>query len=109
MFVAQELQRGGQVLARAALGVGRGHLVHLGHGGPRLVDGALHGQLLADGQGGDGGGTLAVRGADAVRTGVPAAEDHDVPPLRADRVGDLVAGGGVVGLDQVVHGQVDAV
>ena len=49
-----------------------------------------------------------MRGADAVGTGVAAADDDDVLVLRRDLVGDLVAGAHVVGLGEVLHGEVHA-
>ena len=52
----------------------------VGHG---WCAGALGRRLLADGEVGDRGAPLAVRGADAVRAGVAAAEDDDVLALGA--------------------------
>src|SRR5690606_18953720 len=78
-------------------------------GRPGLGVGPLGRRLGHDLQLGDGGGALPVGGADAVRAGVAAADDHDVLALGGDRRGVDVALLHPVGLGEVLHGLVHAV
>src|SRR2546423_3740190 len=57
---------------------------------------------------GDAGRALPVRDAEAVRRGVPAADDDHVLARGVDRRAVLLAGHHAVGRDQVLHGQVYA-
>src|SRR5690606_17695358 len=109
LVVAEELQGVHRVDALAALLVGAGDLVQHRHGRPGLGVGPLGRRLGHDLQLGDGGGALPVGGADAVRAGVAAADDHDVLALGGDRRGVDVALLHPVGLGEVLHGLVHAV
>src|SRR3954452_3960309 len=78
--VAEELQRGYRVGALAALLVRARYPVDHRVGGPRLVAGPDRGRLGQDLELVHRGRALPVRGAQAVRAGVTAADDDHVPP-----------------------------
>ncbi len=98
----------------AALLVRRGHPVHQRVGGPRGGVGPLLGRARHDLELVHAGRALTVRGAQAVRAGVAAADDDDPLVLGGDGrlavgVEHRVAVGGLVGPRQVLHRLVDAV
>ena len=109
VLVADELRRGHRIQALAALLVGARGSEDEWPGGPRVVRGSV---LWGPGQDlelVDGPGALPVRGAQAVRPRVSAADDDHVLAVRIDwRAGE----GSLldeIGALQVLHGEADPV